>query len=122
MEKQKFAPLKGLKVGLITNHTGKNRQRYPTIDLLMNAPDVELKALFAPEHGLYGMLDELVADSVDERTGLPIYSLYGKNRAPTAEQMRGLDALVFDIQDVGCRFYTYISTMGLAWKLPDNIV
>ncbi|MDQ6633081.1 MAG: DUF1343 domain-containing protein, partial [Verrucomicrobiota bacterium] len=116
LEKQKFAPLKGMRIGLITNHTGKNRQRYPTIDLLMNAPDVELKALFAPEHGLYGMLDELVADSVDERTGLPIYSLYGKNRAPTAQQMRGLDALVFDIQDVGCRFYTYISTMGLAME------
>ena len=116
LQKQKFVPLKGLRVGLITNHTGKNRQRYPTIDLLKNAPDVELKALFAPEHGLYGLLDEAVADSVDERTGLPVYSLYGKNRAPTAEQMRGLDALVFDIQDVGCRFYTYISTMGLAME------
>lgn len=116
LEKQKFAPLKGMRVGLITNHTGKNRQRYPTIDLLLSAPDVELKVLFAPEHGLYGMLDEAIADSVDERTGLPIYSLYGKNRAPTAEQMRGLDALVFDIQDVGCRFYTYISTMGLSME------
>lgn len=116
LQKQNFAPLKGLRVGLITNHTGKNRQRYPTIDLLLNAPDVQLKALFAPEHGLYGLLDEAVADSVDERTGLPVYSLYGKNRAPTAEQMRGLDALVFDIQDVGCRFYTYISTMGLAME------
>ena len=116
LQKQRFAPLKSLKVGLITNHTGKNRQRYPTIDLLMNAPDVELKALFAPEHGLYGLLDEAIADSVDERTGLPVYSLYGKNRAPTTEQMRGLDALVFDIQDVGCRFYTYISTMGLSME------
>jgi len=116
LEKQNFAPLKGMKVGLITNHTGKNRQRYPTIDLLMNAPDVELRALFAPEHGLYGLLDEAIADSVDERTGLPVYSLYGKNRAPTTEQMRGLDALVFDIQDIGCRFYTYISTMGLAME------
>ncbi len=116
LQRQKFAPLKGMRVGLITNHTGKNRMRYPTIDLLMNAPDVELKALFAPEHGLYGLLDEAVTDSVDERTGLPVYSLYGKNRAPTAEQMRGLDALVFDIQDVGCRFYTYISTMGLAME------
>ena len=116
LQKHRFAPLKGLKVGLITNHTGKNRQRYPTIDSLMNAPEVELKALFAPEHGLYGLLDEAVADSVDERTGLPVFSLYGKNRAPTTEQMRGLDALVFDIQDVGCRFYTYISTMGLAME------
>ncbi|MEO6034117.1 MAG: exo-beta-N-acetylmuramidase NamZ domain-containing protein [Verrucomicrobiota bacterium] len=116
LEKQNFGPLKGMRVGLITNHTGKNRMRYPTIDLLMNAPDVQLKALFAPEHGLYGLLDEAVADSVDERTGLPVYSLYGKNRAPTVAQVRGLDALVFDIQDVGCRFYTYISTMGLTME------
>lgn len=116
LQRENFAPLKGLKIGLITNHTGKNRKRYPTIDLLMNAPGVELKALFAPEHGLYGLMDEAIPDGVDEHTGLPVYSLYGKNRAPTAEQLRGLDALVFDIQDVGCRFYTYISTMGLAME------
>ena len=82
----------------------------------MNAPEVQLKALFSPEHGLYGTFDEAVGDSVDEVTGLPVYSLYGKHTAPTAEQMKGLDALVFDIQDVGCRFYTYISTMGLAME------
>jgi uncharacterized protein YbbC (DUF1343 family) len=114
LERQKFAPLKGLKIGLITNQTGRNRQRYPTIDLLLNAPGVQLKALFSPEHGLYGLADEPVGDSIDERTGLPVFSLYGKRRAPGPEQLRGLDALVFDLQDIGCRFYTYISTMGLA--------
>ena len=116
LAKQKFAPLQGLRLGLITNHTGKDRQRYATIHLLKNAPGVRLTALFSPEHGLYGSLDEAVSDSVDEMTGLPIYSLYGEHRAPTAEQLRGLDALVFDIQDIGCRFYTYISTLGLAME------
>ena len=104
--KRQFAPLKGMRLGLITNHTGKNRQRYSTIHLLKNAPEVQLKALFSPEHGLYGNFDEAVSDSVDEVTGLPIISLYGKHRAPTPEQLRNLDALVFDIQDIGCRFYT----------------
>ena len=109
---QKFAPLRKLKVGLITNHTGQDRWRNPTIDLLKNAPEVELKALFSPEHGIRGELDENVNDSVDVLTGLPIYSLYGKRRTPAPEQLDGLDALVFDVQDIGCRFYTYIATMG----------
>jgi len=111
--KQNFALLKQLRLGLITNHTGHDRQRHATIDLLRNAPDVNLVALFSPEHGIRGALDEKVGDSVDEKTGLPVYSLYGERRVPTAGQLRGLDALVFDIQDVGCRFYTYPSTMGL---------
>lgn len=110
--KNNFAPLKKLRLGLITNHTGTDRQRRATLDLLRNAPDVQLKALFSPEHGLRGQLDEKVKDGVDEQTGLPVYSLYGERRAPTPEQLQGLDALVFDIQDIGCRFYTYISTMG----------
>jgi uncharacterized protein YbbC (DUF1343 family)/CubicO group peptidase (beta-lactamase class C family) len=110
--REKFAPLKGLRIGLITNPTGRNNRRYPTIDLLYNAPDVHLKMLFGPEHGIYGNFDEPVSDSVDERTGLPVYSLYGKRREPTMEQLADVDALVFDIQDVGCRFYTYISTLG----------
>src|SRR6185369_16786779 len=113
LAKGKFAALKGLKIGLITNHTGQDRDRNPTIDLLMNAPEVQLKALFSPEHGIRGAVDEKVGDSVDEKTGLPIHSLYGETRKPTAEQLKDLDALVFDIQDVGCRFYTYTSTMGL---------
>ena len=114
--KQNFAPLKGLRIGLITNPTGKSCRRYPTIDLLRNAPDVQLKMLFGPEHGFYGNFDEPVGDSVDERTGLPIFSLYGKRRAPSRDQLSQLDALVFDIQDVGCRFYTYTSTLGLCME------
>ena len=110
--RQKFARLKGLRVGLITNHTGHDRARNPTIDLLKGAPDVQLKVLFSPEHGIRGALGEKVADSTDEKTGLPIYSLYGARRAPEKEQLKDLDALVFDIQDIGCRFYTYIATMG----------
>ena len=111
--RKKFAPLKGLRLGLITNHTGEDRDRNPTIDLLKNAPGVELKALFSPEHGIRGAVDEGVGDSVDEKTGLPVYSLYGQRSKPTAEQLKDLDALVFDIQDIGCRFYTYTATMGL---------
>jgi len=114
--RQKFAPLKGLRVGLITNHTGHDRNRNPTIDLLKNAPDVQLKALFSPEHGIRGAADEHVGDSVDEATGLPIHSLYGATMKPKPEQVEELDALVFDIQDVGCRFYTYTATMGLAME------
>jgi uncharacterized protein YbbC (DUF1343 family) len=110
---QGFAPLRRKKVGLITNHTGMDRERRSTIDLLKQAPEVELRALFSPEHGIRGQLDEKVADGVDARTGLPIYSLYGETREPQAGQLAGLDALVFDIQDIGCRFYTYIATMGL---------
>jgi uncharacterized protein YbbC (DUF1343 family)/CubicO group peptidase (beta-lactamase class C family) len=112
--RRKFAPLKGLRVGLITNHTGHDRDRNPTIDQLRNAPGVELKALFSPEHGIRGLKDEHVTDGVDEKTGLPIYSLYGKTTKPKPEQLKDLDALVFDIQDIGCRFYTYTATMGRA--------
>lgn len=113
LAKKNFAPLKKLRIGLITNHTGVDRKRKPTIDILKEALEVQLKALFSPEHGIRGQADEKVSDSVDEKTGLPVYSLYGARRLPTAEQLKGLDALVFDIQDIGCRFYTYISTMGL---------
>jgi uncharacterized protein YbbC (DUF1343 family) len=110
--KQKFAPFKGLRIGLITNHTGHDHDRNPTIDLLKNAPDVQLKVLFSPEHGIRGAVDEKVGDSTDEKTGLPIYSLYGETTKPKPEQLKDLDALVFDIQDVGCRFYTYTATMA----------
>ena len=113
LARQNFAPLKGLRLGLITNHTGHDRQRRATIDLLKSAPGVELVALFGPEHGIRGEVDEKFGDTVDQKTGLPVYSLYGERRVPTAEQLRGLDALVYDIQDIGCRFYTYPSTMGL---------
>jgi uncharacterized protein YbbC (DUF1343 family) len=108
-----YAALQGLRVGLITNQTGIDRAGNPTIDLLRSAPGVQLVALFSPEHGIRGAADENVADTTDAISGLPIYSLYGDRRAPSAEQLAGLDALVFDIQDVGTRFYTYISTLGL---------
>lgn len=107
-----FKALKGKRVGLVTNHTGRDRQRRATIDLLHGAEGVSLRALFSPEHGIRGVLDEKVSDGRDEKTGLPVYSLYGDRRAPAPEQLAELDVLVFDIQDIGCRFYTYISTLG----------
>jgi uncharacterized protein YbbC (DUF1343 family) len=113
LQKQNFAPLRSLRVGLITNHTGHDRQRRPTLDLLHGAPGLKLAALFSPEHGIRGELDEKFQDSTDRQTGLPVFSLYGQRRSPTPEQLQELDALVFDIQDIGCRFYTYPSTMGL---------
>ncbi len=116
LAKQHFAPLKNLKIGLVTNHTGEDSERNPTIDLLKNASDVQLVALFSPEHGLRGALDEKVGDSTDEKTGLPIYSLYGAGTKPKPEQLKDLDALVFDIQDIGCRFYTYTATMALCME------
>jgi uncharacterized protein YbbC (DUF1343 family) len=112
LERDGFKQLQGLRVGLITNHTGRDRAGRQTIDVLREAPGVKLSALFAPEHGIRGQADENVSDAVDEKTGLPIYSLYGETRRPKPEQLKNLDALVFDIQDVGVRFYTYISTLG----------
>jgi uncharacterized protein YbbC (DUF1343 family)/CubicO group peptidase (beta-lactamase class C family) len=112
LERDNFKQLAGLRLGLITNHTGRNREGRQTIDVLNKAAGVKLVALFSPEHGIRGVADEKISDSKDEATGLPIYSLYGESRRPTAEQMKDLDALVYDIQDVGARFYTYISTLG----------
>ena len=112
LERDNFKPLAGMRLGLITNHTGRNREGRQTIDVLHKAPGVKLVALFAPEHGIRGLADEKISDSKDETTGLPIYSLYGETRRPKPEQLKDLDALVFDIQDVGVRFYTYISTLG----------
>ncbi len=112
LERDHFAALKGRKVGLVTNHTGRDREGHATIDLLHKAEGVTLVALFSPEHGIRGGVDEKVADTKDEKTGLPIYSLYGERRKPTAETLKGVDTLVFDIQDAGCRFYTYISTLN----------
>jgi uncharacterized protein YbbC (DUF1343 family) len=112
LAQENFARLKGRRVGLVTNHTGQDRQGRATIDLLHRADGVTLVALFSPEHGIRGLLDEKVGDGKDEKTGLPIYSLYGKRRRPTAETLAGIDTLVYDIQDIGCRFYTYITTLG----------
>ncbi|MDX1583597.1 MAG: DUF1343 domain-containing protein, partial [Thermoanaerobaculia bacterium] len=113
---KRYSPLRGKRIGLITNHTGRDRYGNPTIDLLLGAPGVDLAALFTPEHGIRGDVETDVSDSVDVHTGLPIYSLYGERRAPAQEQLEDLNALVFDIQDIGARFYTYISTMGLAME------
>ncbi|MCM3869502.1 MAG: DUF1343 domain-containing protein [Pyrinomonadaceae bacterium] len=112
LERDGFKQLAGKKIGLVTNHTGKDRDGRQTIDVLKKAAGVELVALFSPEHGIRGSADEKVSDSKDEVTELPIYSLYGETRRPKPEQLKGLDALVFDIQDIGTRFYTYISTLG----------
>jgi uncharacterized protein YbbC (DUF1343 family) len=112
LEVQKFAPLRNKHVGLITNHTGVDAQGRSIVDLLSHAAGVHLVALFSPEHGLLGRNDEKVASSKDASTGLPIYSLYGETHRPTDEMLQGIDALVFDIQDAGVRFYTYTATMG----------
>lgn len=111
-----FKPLQGKRVGLVTNHTGLDRDGNATIDLIFKAPDVKLVALFSPEHGIRGAVDKEIGDSKDEKTGLPIYSLYGKNRKPTAEQLKDVDVLVYDIQDIGVRFYTYLSTLALVME------
>ena len=112
LQRDDFAQLRGRKVGLITNHTGTNRQGESTVGLLSQTPRTELLALFSPEHGFAGKLDQAkIGDATDEESGLKIFSLYGATRVPTTESLSGLDTLVFDIQDIGTRFYTYISTM-----------
>jgi uncharacterized protein YbbC (DUF1343 family) len=107
--------LRGKRVGLITNHTGLDRQGRRNVDLLFRSPDIKLVALFGPEHGLGGRADagEKVGFLTDTATGLPIYSLYGDTRVPTAEMVRDVDVLLYDIQDVGARVYTYEWTMAL---------
>jgi uncharacterized protein YbbC (DUF1343 family)/CubicO group peptidase (beta-lactamase class C family) len=107
-----FTTVAGLRLGLVTNHTGRARDGAATIDLLASAPGAKLVALFSPEHGIRGVLDASVPSSMDERTGLPIHSLYGATRRPTADMLAGLDAIVIDLQDVGARFYTYATTMA----------
>jgi len=118
LESQGFAALAGKRVGLLTNPAGVNRRGVSTIDVLRRAPQVNLVALFGPEHGIYG--DEKanvpVDDKIDPRTGLPVYSLYGKYRTPTPKMLAGLDALVIDLQDIGTRSYTYVSCMRLAMQ------
>jgi len=117
LEAAGFAPLAGKRVGLIANHTARIRDQH-LADVLSKAPDVRLAAIFAPEHGFRGTAEAGadVGDAVDARTGAPIYSLYGATKAPTPTMLRNVDVLVFDIQDVGARFYTYVSTMGLAMR------
>ena len=118
LQRDKFRQLDGKRAGLITNQTGINADGVTTARLLHDAPNVQLVALFSPEHGLQGKLDiPEIKDDQDTVTGLRVFSLYGKTRRPTAEDLRGIDTLVFDIQDIGTRFYTYISTMGYAMEM-----
>ena len=105
------ARLRGRKVGLITNHTGRTVDGRRTVDVIAASKDVQLTTLFSPEHGWQGVLDEKVGDTIDAVTGLKVYSLYGATRRPTKDMLRNVDTLVFDVQDIGCRFYTYIATM-----------
>ena len=109
---EQFARLRGKRVGLLTNQTGRSSAGESTIDLLAHAPGVTLAALFSPEHGIRGELDEKVDSSRDEKTGLPIHSLYGATLRPTDGMLAGLDAIVVDLQDIGARFYTYPATVA----------
>ncbi len=116
LESENFASLQGLRIGLITNSTGRDSQGRRTVDVLAHAPGVKLAALFSPEHGLSTNVDERVASGTDPATGLPVYSLYGDTERPTDKMLTGLDALVYDIQDVGARFYTYRTTLGYSME------
>src|SRR5262245_59190165 len=106
--------IRGKRVGLITNHTGVDRRLRHDIDLLASAPGVNLTALFSPEHGIRGAAQagEKVRSTIDAETGVPIHSLYGEIRRPTPEMLKDVEVLIYDIQDIGSRFYTYISTLG----------
>jgi uncharacterized protein YbbC (DUF1343 family) len=115
--------LQGRRVGLITNHTGRDRNGTSTVDLLHRAPGVRLTALFGPEHGIRGVAADgvKIASTVDSATGIPIYSLYGETRVPTADMLRDVDVLAYDIQDVGARVYTYVWTMALAAEAAAKV-
>ncbi|MFR1235866.1 MAG: exo-beta-N-acetylmuramidase NamZ domain-containing protein [Barnesiella sp.] len=118
LKKDNFKILEGKRVGLITNPTGVDNSLKSTIDVLFEAPNVNLVALFGPEHGVRGNVHagDTVVNSFDATTGLPVLSLYGKTRKPTPEMLKDIDVLVYDIQDIGCRSFTYISTMGVAME------
>jgi len=113
-----FHGLEGKRVGLITNPSGVSNSGRSTLDILRSAPNLKLVALFAPEHGVYGseLAGAYVAQTRDTRTGLPVYSLYGPTRKPTPAMLKDIDVLIYDIQDIGCRSYTFISTLGLAME------
>ncbi len=118
LKSQDFKALNGLRVGLVTNPTGVDNNLQSDIDILAAAPNVKLVALFGPEHGLRGSAHagSAVGNNADPETGLPVYSLYGKNRMPSPEMLKGIDVLVYDIQDIGCRSFTYISTLANIMK------
>ena len=123
LARDNFAILEGKKVGLITNQTGVNRKLIQNVELFLESPNVDLQAVFSPEHGFSGTVSagEKVNSSEDVKTGIPFYSLYGENRKPTPDMLKGLDVLVFDIQDIGIRSYTYMSTMGLAMEAAGEV-
>ncbi|MGH9470404.1 MAG: exo-beta-N-acetylmuramidase NamZ domain-containing protein [Terriglobia bacterium] len=112
LESEYFKPLQGKHVGLVTNQSGRDSNGQRTIDVLDHAPGAKLVAIFTPEHGLYGTAEGSVASGRDLATGLPVYSLYGSTRRPTPEMLRGIDAFVYDIQDAGVRYYTFLTTLG----------
>lgn len=116
--KNNFDVLRGKRVGLVTNPTGVDRYLRSTVDILFKAPDVKLVALYGPEHGVRGEFTagEYVESETDPSTGLPVYSLYGKTRKPSPEMLKGVEILVYDIQDIGSRSYTFISTLGLVME------
>jgi uncharacterized protein YbbC (DUF1343 family) len=116
LSSQGYGVLQNRRVGLITNHTGRSADGASTIDILFRAPGVCLTALFSPEHGIRGDSDDKVSSAIDARTGLPIHSLFGTSCRPTREMLQNIDMLVFDIQDIGTRFYTYIGTLSLAMR------
>jgi uncharacterized protein YbbC (DUF1343 family) len=116
LESEKFAPLRGKHIGIITNHTGLDLQGKSAIELLAHTPGLQVVAIFTPEHGLAGLTDERVSSAKDPSTGLQVFSLYGETLRPTDEMLKGVDTLVFDIQDAGVRFYTYTVTMAYAME------
>jgi len=118
-----FSEFKGKRVGIITNQTGSDRERRHIADLFHEADEVELVALFGPEHGIRGDIEAgaKVATRVDANTGVTVYSLYGETRKPTPEMLKNIEALIFDMQDAGARFYTYISTMSLAMEAAAEL-
>jgi uncharacterized protein YbbC (DUF1343 family) len=116
LENEKFTPLRGKHIGIITNHTGLDFQGKSTIELLAHAPGVQVVAIFSPEHGLAGQMDERVSSAKDPSTALQVFSLYGETLRPTDDMLKGVDTLVFDIQDAGVRFYTYTVTMAYAME------
>ena len=120
LKRENFARLKGAKVGLVTNHSGRDITGASTIDLLHQAPEVKLIALFSPDYGIRAPIDAKVTDSKDEKTGLPVYILHGEIRKPTPAQLEGIDTLVYDIQDSGCKFNTHIETLGLIMEAASE--
>lgn len=123
LEANGFQQLQGKRVGLVTNPTGVNKDLVSTVDVLFNAEGVELVALYGPEHGVRGDVHagDLVSGNSDPKTGLPVHSLYGKTVKPTPEMLEGLDAIIYDIQDIGCRSFTYISTMGKVMEAAADL-